>query len=144
MLYKFIDRKEIIERVSHIRMLHRGIAPTTDREQNLQERRNQKAKDLLSNLRRTGEHPMLSMVLEFGDMHSLTADGAHSLFGYHLDTIREYDLLLNGGRTHIKCTHKRLGPREIHRPLGVGNTCESESEKHRQQLAKVELEPPGK
>lgn len=101
MLYKFIDRKEIIERVSHIRMLHRGIAPTTDREQNLQERRNQKAKDLLSNLRRTGEHPMLSMVLEFGDMHSLTADGAHSLFGYHLDTIREYDLLLNGGRTHI-------------------------------------------
>jgi hypothetical protein len=44
---------------------------------------------------------MLNMVLEFGDMHSLTADGAHRLFGYHLDGIRKYDLRLNGCRTHI-------------------------------------------
>lgn len=100
-MYNYIDRKELVERVDHIRKLHREIPPATEREQALQKRRNQKAKDLLSNLWRTGEHPTLSMVLEFGDMHSLTADGVHRLFGYDLDAIREYDLQLNGSRTHI-------------------------------------------
>jgi hypothetical protein len=34
-------------------------------------------------------------------MFSLTIEGAHRLFGYDLGGIREYDLRLNGRRTHI-------------------------------------------
>jgi hypothetical protein len=41
------------------------------------------------------------MLLEIADMFSLTIEGAHRLFGYDLDGIREYDLRLNGRRTHI-------------------------------------------
>src|SRR5260370_36928458 len=41
------------------------------------------------------------MLLEFADVFSLTIEGAHRLFGYDLDAMREYDLRLNGGRTHI-------------------------------------------
>jgi hypothetical protein len=100
-VYKFVDRSEIIENVIHIRQLHREIRVASGSDQLLFSRRERMSKDLLSNLRRTGDHPMLNMVLEFGKIHSLNADGAHRLFGYHLDAIREYDLLLNGGRTHI-------------------------------------------
>jgi len=100
-VYTFVDRQEIIERVAHIRRLHREVVPATEQGKLIHARREQKTKDLLSNLRRTGEHPMLSTLLEFGDMHSLTVDGAHRLFGYELDRIRQYDLQLNGGRTHI-------------------------------------------
>ena len=38
-------------------------------------------------------------MLEVADAFTLTLDGAHRLFGYELDQIREYDLRLNGGRT---------------------------------------------
>ena len=100
-MYKFIDRSEIIENIAHIRRLHREITPSSESDRLLVSRREQMSKDLLSNLRRTGEHPMLNMMLGFGETHSLTVDGAHRLFGYHIDAIREYDLLLNGGRTHI-------------------------------------------
>ena len=31
----------------------------------------------------------------------MTLEGAHRLFGYDLTEIREYDLRINGGRTHI-------------------------------------------
>jgi hypothetical protein len=41
------------------------------------------------------------MVLEIAETCCLTLEGAHLLFGYNLGKIREYDLRLNGGRTHI-------------------------------------------
>jgi hypothetical protein len=41
------------------------------------------------------------MVLEIAETCCLTLEGAHRLFGYSLGKIREYDLRLNGGRTHI-------------------------------------------
>jgi hypothetical protein len=56
---------------------------------------------LLSNLFRTKDHPTPNSVLELADIFSLTLDGAHRLFGYDLQRIREYDFRLNGGRTHI-------------------------------------------
>jgi len=49
-------------------------------------------------------------VLELADIFSLTVDGAHRLFGYDLEEIREYDFRLNGGRTHIERIHERLRP----------------------------------
>lgn len=58
-------------------------------------------KNLLSNLFRTKEHPTLNAVLEIGDVFSLTLDGAHRLFGYSLEEIREFDRYLNSGRTQI-------------------------------------------
>jgi hypothetical protein len=65
------------------------------------ERREAATKDLLSNLPRTNEHPTLRTLLEISDIYSLTLEGAHRLFGYSLQEIREYGLHLNGGRTHI-------------------------------------------
>lgn len=63
--------------------------------------------DVLSNLRRTGNHPTLSMLVELTNMYSLTIEGAHRLFGYDLGAIRECDLRLNGGRTHIELVEWR-------------------------------------
>jgi RNA polymerase sigma factor (sigma-70 family) len=85
----------------HLRELHRQFKPSNDRERYASERRELITKNLLSNLRRTGDHPTLSMLLEIADMFSLTIEGAHRLFGYDLAGIREYDRRLNGGRTHI-------------------------------------------
>jgi hypothetical protein len=77
------------------------MKPSTDQEYRAHERREAVSKNLLSNLFRIKEHPTLHTVLEIADMFSLTVEGAHRLFGYDLDGIREYDLRLNGGRTHI-------------------------------------------
>ncbi|HTF70875.1 MAG TPA: hypothetical protein VK638_50210 [Edaphobacter sp.] len=100
-MYRHVPRTEILAVLAHLRELHRQITPTNDRERYAFERRELVTKNLLSNLRRTGDHPTLSMLLEVADMFSLTIEGAHRLFGYDLDGIREYDLRLNGGRTHI-------------------------------------------
>lgn len=67
----------------------------------LDDRREAVIRDLLSNLARTGEHPTLKTLLEVSETCQLTLDGAHRLFGYDLRSIREFDLQLNGGRTHI-------------------------------------------
>jgi hypothetical protein len=56
---------------------------------------------LLSNILRTKAHPTLRTVLDVAEIFSLTLDGAHRLFGYEIDQIRDYDLQLNGGRTHV-------------------------------------------
>ena len=40
-------------------------------------------------------------MLEVADVCSLTLDGAHRLFGYDIGAIRDHDVRLNGGRTHI-------------------------------------------
>jgi len=100
-MYRHVPRSEVIDALAHLRELHRQIQPANDRELYAAERRELITKNLLSNLRRTGDHPTLSMLLEIADMFSLTVEGAHRLFGYDLGGIREYDLRLNGGRTHI-------------------------------------------
>ncbi len=100
-MYRNVPRVEIMEALVHLRDLHRQIKPSDDRERHALERRELVTKNLLSNLRRTGDHPTLSMLLEVADAFSLTVEGAHRLFGYDLAAIREYDLRLNGGRTHI-------------------------------------------
>ena len=100
-MYRPVPRNEISDAVTHLRGLHRQLRPSNDRERYAFERREVITKNLLSNLHRTGDHPTLSMLLEIADMFSLTIEGAHRLFGYDLDGIREYDLRLNGGRTHI-------------------------------------------
>lgn len=100
-MYEFVDRTEIAERIAHIRELHRQIRPSTEQDGIFHERREQKIKDFLSNLRRTGLHPMLTLVRELQELCSLTPEGGHRLFGFDLDAIREYDAFLNCGRTHL-------------------------------------------
>ncbi len=100
-MYKPVGTREIIDRVEHIRELHRQIYESNDRDRIEQKRREQKIKDFISNLRRTNARPMANMVRDIEEACSLTTDGAYRLFGYELDGIREFDLHLNGGRTHI-------------------------------------------
>jgi hypothetical protein len=92
---------EIVEAIIHVRDLFRRIKPSNERELRAFERREAATKDILSNLPRTNEHPTLRTLLEIAEIYSLTLEGAHRLFGYSLQDIRECDLHLNGGRTHI-------------------------------------------
>ena len=117
--YTHIPRGNILDALVHIRDLHRQTKPANERELRLHERREAATRDLLSNLPRTHEHPTLKTLLEVAYTCSLTLEGAHRLFGYDLGAIREYDLQLNGGRTHTEGSHKRLSSREIHRSLCV-------------------------
>jgi hypothetical protein len=100
-VYRAVPRAEIAERIAHLRDLFRATHPASDVERLAHEKREIVTKHLLSNLVRTKEHPTLSAVLDVAEIFSLTIDGAHRLFGYGLDNIRNYDRLLNGGRTHI-------------------------------------------
>jgi hypothetical protein len=100
-VYRPVTRGEIADALVHIRDLYRQIKPADEYESRAYERREAGIKDILSNLPRIKEHPTLNMVEEVADISRLTIDGAHRLFGYNLAKIREYDLLLNGGRTHI-------------------------------------------
>lgn len=100
-MYRNLPRSEVIDTLIHLRDLHRQIRPSKERDRYAFERRELVTKNLLSNLRRTGDHPTLSMLFEIAEIFSLTIDGAHRLFGYDLGAIREYDLKLNSGRTHI-------------------------------------------
>jgi hypothetical protein len=74
-------------------------------------------------------HPTLNTILELADIFSLTLDVAHRLFGCDLESIREYDVWLNGGRTRIKLTHQRGCPGKVHRSLGTCDTSEAEPDK---------------
>jgi hypothetical protein len=100
-VYKPVSRGQIADTVAHLRELYREIKPSSEQEYRAHERREVITRNLLSNLFRTKEHPTLHAVLEVADIFSLTLDGAHRLFGYNLESIREYDFQLNGGRTHI-------------------------------------------
>jgi hypothetical protein len=100
-MYTSVGSAEIIDRVEHIRELHRQIHVSNDRERIGYQRREQKIKDFISNLRRTNARPMANMLRDMEAACSLTTDGAYRLFGYELDGIREFDLSLNGERTHI-------------------------------------------
>jgi hypothetical protein len=100
-LYNPVPRSEIVDALVHMHGLHRRIQPSNERELRVYERREAVTRDLLSNLPRTNEHPTLKTLLEIAEIFRLTLEGAHTLFGYNLEEIREYDLRLNGGRTHI-------------------------------------------
>ena len=101
MIYRPVSRSEIIDGLVHIRDLHRRIKSSSELSLRRFERREAAIRDLLSNLPRTSGHPTLKTLLEIADICWLTLDGAHRLFGYNLGAIREYDLQLNGGHTHI-------------------------------------------
>jgi hypothetical protein len=116
-VYRPVTRGEIADALVHIRDLYRQIKPSDEREYRACERREVGIKDLLSNLPRTKEHPTLGTVDEVADMTRLTIDGAHRLFGYDLARIREYDLRLNGGRTHIVESYAFARDRLIDLPL---------------------------
>jgi hypothetical protein len=100
-VYRHISRSEISETLTHLRELFRQNKPSSAREMRAHEKRELLTRNLLSNLNRTKQHPTLHTVLEVADSFSLTLDGAHRLFGYDLEKIREHDIVLNGGRTHI-------------------------------------------
>jgi hypothetical protein len=100
-LYSSVPREQIADTLIHLRGLFREISPSNEKNYRARERREILTKNLLSNLFRTKDHPTLNAVLEVADAFSLTLDGAHRLFGYELERIREYDLKLNAGRTQI-------------------------------------------
>lgn len=100
-MYSPVQRHEIISALIHIRELYRRVKPFSAREHRTYERREAAARSLLSNLPRSGEHPTLKTLLEVAEIFQLTLDGAHRLFGYNLDGIREFDLRVNRGHTHI-------------------------------------------
>lgn len=100
-MYQYVPRRQIIEVLRHLRDLLRQEAPTTERGRLVAERREIVAKYIISNLPRTGPHPTLKTVMEVVETFLLTVGAAHKLFGYDLGALREHDLLLNSGRTHI-------------------------------------------
>jgi hypothetical protein len=117
LVYRPVPRSEIIDALIHMRELHRQIRPSNARELRAYERHEAGTKDLISNLPRTNEHPTLNTLLEIAETCQLTLDGAHRLFGYNLDRIREYDLCLNGGRTHIYESYPFARDLSINLPL---------------------------
>jgi hypothetical protein len=104
-LYKSVPREQIADSLIHLRGLFREKTPSNEKDLRAQEKREILTKNLLSNLFRTKDHPTLHAVFEVADAFSLTLDGAHRLFGYELERIREFDLKLNAGRTHIIEAH---------------------------------------
>ena len=112
-MYTPVGIDETIDWIEHIRALHRQRQLLGDRSRAAHQRREQKIKDFISNLRRSNMRPMANMVRDIEEACLLTTDGASRLFGYNLDGIREFDSYLNGGRTHI------LESRIFHRDLMV-------------------------
>jgi hypothetical protein len=112
-VYSPVPREQIAETLVHLRSLFREMRPSNQKDYRAHERRELLTKNLLSNLFRTKDHPTLHAVLEVGDAFSLTLDGAHRLFGYELERIREYDLKLNSGFTHITAPATREFRRAI-------------------------------
>ena len=100
-MYRAVPCDEIIGRLEHIRDLFRRVKPANLREHIAHEQREQKIKDLISNLRRTHGRAMVQMVEDLEKYCHLTTGGGYRIFGYNLDAIREYDRALNRGRTHI-------------------------------------------
>ena len=135
MVFNSVPRNAIIDALVHIRDLHRRIKPSNEREIRAYERREAATRDLLSNLPRTNEHPTLKTLLEIAEICSLTLEGAHRLFGYDLEAIRDFDLRLNGGRTHIEGSHECLRAGEIHRSLRMSDASAGKREEGWSHLA---------
>ncbi|MFT4111315.1 hypothetical protein [Silvibacterium sp.] len=104
-IYREVSINEIVEQLEHIRQLHRGVHPSSERARIIHDKREQKIKDFLSNIRRTGVRAMVPMVHELEELCGLTTGSGYRLLGYELDAIREYDHVLNAGRTHIVESH---------------------------------------
>jgi hypothetical protein len=121
-VYRPVPRDQIADILMHLRGLFRQIKPSTGQEFRTHERREVVTKNLLSNLLRMKEHPTLSAVLELADVFSLTLDGAHQIFGYRLEAIRDYDLKLNGSRTHIIESYPFARDSLVDLPSRLGNT----------------------
>jgi hypothetical protein len=79
-VYKPRESKEIIERIEHIRMLLRQAQPTNERDLIRYELREQRLKDLITNLRRTNGRAMVQMLDELETECLLTKDGGYRLF----------------------------------------------------------------
>ncbi len=100
-MYRFIPREQIIDSIGHLRDLLRSDSPSDQFQRLKNERLEIISKYMISNLRKTGNHPTLNTLLEVADTFSLTLGATHELFGYDLEAVRQYDLQLNAGRTHI-------------------------------------------
>jgi hypothetical protein len=120
-VYKRVPRNQIADTLLHLRSLFRKLKPASDRESRAQERREIVVRNLLSNLSRMKEHPTLHTVKEIADVFALTLDGAHRIFGYDLEGVREYDSLLNGARTRIIESYPFNRDRLIDLPLELGS-----------------------
>lgn len=119
-MYSYVPREQIADALIHLRELFRQIPPSSEKDYRAHERREVLTKNLLSNLFRTKDHPTIHVVLELAEAFSLTLDGAHRLFGYELERIREYDLGLNAGRTHIIETYPFERDRLVDLPSQFG------------------------
>jgi hypothetical protein len=120
-VYRPVPRQEIADAVTHLRELFRASVPANDEQERARERREVVSKNLLSNLPRMKAHPTLNTILEIADVFSLTLDGAHRLFGYDLESIREYDVWLNSGRTRIIESYPFERDLPIDLPLQLGD-----------------------
>jgi len=60
---------------------------------------------MISNLARTSGDPTLTAMQQLTDNFPITIEGAHRIFGFDLDAIREFDTVLNASRTHIIEAH---------------------------------------
>lgn len=116
-LYRAVAVSEIVEQIEHVRGLLREVRPTTEEQVLLSERREQTLKDFLSNLRRTGVRAMVPMVHELEELCGLVTGAGYRLLGYELDAIREYDRVLNSGRTHIVESHVFERDLQVELPL---------------------------
>ncbi len=125
-MYRHVLQSDITDALIHIRDLFRRSRPLNEHAIRAHKRREASIRDLLSNLPRTNQHPTLKTVLEVAESCALTLEGAHRLFGYDLGKIREYDLRLNGRRTHIEGGHERGRAGEVHRSLGVSKAREGD------------------
>ena len=119
-MYNSVSREQIADTLIHLRGLFREIPSSSEKDDLAHERRELLTKNLLSNLFRTKDHPTLNVVLEVADVFSLTLDGAHRLFGYELERIREYDLELNAGRTRVVETYPFERDRLVDLPFQFG------------------------
>jgi hypothetical protein len=120
-VYNSVPREQIADALVHLRGLFREIPLSSEKDYRAHERREILTKNLLSNLFRTKDHPTLHAVLEVADVFSLTLDGAHRLFGYELEKMREYDHQLNAGRTHIIETYPFERDRLVDLPFQFGS-----------------------
>jgi hypothetical protein len=116
-LYTPVSHATLRDALMHLRELYGEVQPETEIERRAQEAREVFIRNLISNLPHRRGHPLLRVIKQLTEHFALTLDGAHKLFGYNLDQMREYDLRLNGGRTRIIESYAFGRDRRIHLPL---------------------------
>jgi hypothetical protein len=123
-MYRSVERNEIVERIEHIRELLRQTKLSTEEERLLQKSREHRLKNFLGNLRRTSARPMARTLNDIERLCLLTKDGAYRLFGYSLDSVRKWDLQLNGSRTHLVESYVFDQDYEVELPLELASENE--------------------